>query len=127
LPVPEIEFSEKFGKYYLKFKFYGKLKKDEAAEAIKIWDEYFLKNKNRKIIIIWHCLEMTGYEKGAREIWQKTLKKMSNKIEGIWVITNSSVIRMGASLISLFAAYPIKIVSTEDEIYDNIKNNKMVE
>ncbi len=124
MPVPEIEFSEKFGKNYLKFTFYSKLKKDEAAEAIKIWDEYFWKNSDQKIIIIWQCLKITGYEKGAREIWQKALKKMSDRIEEIWVITNSSVIRMGASLISLFVEYPIKIVSTENEIYENIKNNK---
>lgn len=124
MPVPEIEFSEKFGKNYLKFTFYSKLKKYEAAEAIKIWDEYFWKNSDQKIIIIWQCLKITGYEKGAREIWQKALKKMSDRIEEIWVITNSSVIRMGASLISLFVEYPIKIVSTENEIYENIKNNK---
>ena len=38
--------------------------------AIKIWREAFASKHDEKIVIIWDCTEMKGYDTGSRDRWQ---------------------------------------------------------
>ena len=76
----------------------------------------FDSKKDEKIVIIWQCLEMEGYEAMARTTWQTAIKKLKSNIEAIWLITNSRVIKAGASIMSFFTSYDIKVVKSEQEI-----------
>ncbi len=112
----KIEWVRKNQKKYLKFTFNEKLTVEDASIAIEKWQSFFNESPNEKIILIWDCLKMTGYDSAARMKWQTALKEMKKQIDSIWLISSSSLIKMGASFMSVFSSYPINVVSSENEI-----------
>lgn len=113
---PKIEWTKKSGKDCLKFTFSGKFSDSDAAASTEKWRQIFSTKKQEKIILIWDCLEMHDYDQHARTLWQNACKEMKDQIEIIWVMTNSLLIRMGASVISVFTSLKIKVVSSEKDI-----------
>lgn len=113
---PNIQWIKKSGQDCLKFTFSGKFREQDAVTATENWRQIFATKKQEKIILIWDCLEMHDYDQQARALWQSACKEMKDQITVIWVITNSILIRMGASVISVFTSLKIKVVSTEKEI-----------
>jgi len=118
---PKIEWIKKSGKDCLKFTFSDKLNIEDANLAIKKWKKAFAEKPQEKIIIIWECSEMSGYDNEARIQWQKTLRETENQIASIWLITTSNIIKLGAAVMSLFISLKINTVSSENEI--NIKTD----
>jgi len=59
---------------------------------------------------------MTGYDPGARIIWQNTLKELKDQISSIRLVSKSTMIRSGAMIISMITNYNIKVVKSESEI-----------
>ncbi|MHB8791001.1 MAG: hypothetical protein ACYDBT_14115 [Desulfobulbaceae bacterium] len=113
---PNIEWINKSGKECLKFTFSGKFRDTDAVIATKKWREIFATRKQDKITLIWDCQNMHDYDQQARTLWQNACKEMKDQISIIWVITNSILIRMGASVISVFTSLKIKVVASEQEI-----------
>jgi len=113
---PNIEWVQKSGKDCLKFTFTGKFTVLNATTASGKWREAFDSKPADKINLIWDCLEMDDYDHEARTVWQNLCKEYKDQIETIWVMTNSILIRMGASVISVFTSLKIKVVSTENDI-----------
>ena len=89
---PRIEWVQKAGVKCLKFTFKNNLEEQDAINAIAKWRAAFRLKFNEKIILIWDCVEMRGYDIKARNLWQGALKEMKSHIESIWLITNSSLI-----------------------------------
>ena len=116
---PKIEWCSVKNNNCLKFTFNGLLTKDDALNATNEWREIFSSNNITHVNIVWHCINMTGYEPIARSVWQKTLKELKDKIACIWLITESRIIKTGAMLISAFTSYDIKVVDSEDKIEFN--------
>lgn len=113
---PTIGWSEISGKKSLKFTFTGQLTVDEAIEAIGKWRTICSSKIDGKIVMVWDCLEMTGYDPQARNEWQKALKEMKIHIDSLWVVSESSLIRMGTMAMAMFASYKIKVVASSDLI-----------
>lgn len=113
---PKIEWITISGQKCLKFTFAEKLNGLDAREAVDKWKKYCDSASGNKIILIWDCLEMQGYDPEARNVWQNALKDLKTKIENIFVITNSSLIKMGTMAMSMFASYKMKVVGSIDEI-----------
>lgn len=104
----------------LKFCFSGKLTKEDAVEGISYWEDIFDSiPEGEKTKIIWDCKEMTGFENSARVEWQHAVKKLKTKIDVIWLIANSKVIKAGAKVMSMFSSFKIKNVDNEDELIAN--------
>jgi len=59
---------------------------------------------------------MKGYETAARLLWQKALSEHKNNIEAIWVISVSTLVNVGVTLMSAFTSYNMNIVKSESEI-----------
>ena len=59
---------------------------------------------------------MKGYESAARAKWTDALKEMKPQIGTIWLISDSALIRMGASVMSMLSSINIKAISSESEI-----------
>ena len=72
-----------------------------------------------KIALVWHCQKMKGYEPMARSLWQRTIKDLKDQIDSIWLITDSALIKAGATLISFFTKLDIKVVKSENKIFVN--------
>lgn len=113
---PRIECKNNPNKKCLKFIFNDKLNEQDAVSAIERWRKSFKSYPGEKIVLIWDCLNMKGYKSGVRNHCQSALKEMKGQIGSIWLITNSGFIRMGASVMSVFASYPIKVVNSENDI-----------
>ena len=100
----------------LKFTFKGNFTEQDAITAAGKWREMFSGQPGKKIVLIWDCLDMNDYDHEARTLWQNLCKEYRDQIEIIWVITESLLIKMGASVISVFTSMKIKVVSSENDI-----------
>ena len=114
--IPSIEWYQISGKEYLKFIFGEKFTEKEAEVAIEEWTELFNSKDNKKIILVWDCRRMKGYETGARTKWTQALKELKPQIDAIWLISESAFIKMGASVMAMFSNINIKPISSEKEI-----------
>lgn len=113
---PEILVESKAQKKCVKFVFRGKLTETDAMVAVKKWEKIFHQNMTDRFVLIWHCLEMTGYEPLARSVWQKAIKSLKKQIDCIWLISDSKIIQAGANIMSVFTSFKIHSVSAEDKI-----------
>lgn len=113
---PKIEWIDKFGKRCLKFTFAGSFSEHDAKLGIARWREALAGKQGEKIVHIWNCLGMKDYDQQARTMWSETCKELNDHIDVIWVITNSLLIKMGATVISVFTSLNIKVVSSEADI-----------
>ena len=59
---------------------------------------------------------MKGYDSDARVKWQSALKEMNTQIDSIWLISDSSIIKMGATMMGLFSSLNVKVIKSESEI-----------
>ena len=112
----KIEWSQKSGKKFLRFVFGETLTIKEAEIAIKEWKEIFKHQVNESIVLIWDCRKMKGYDSDARTKWTGALKEMKSQIDMIWLITESTIIRMGASVMGMLSTINIKPIRSESEI-----------
>lgn len=105
------------GKNAIKFVFQGQFTAKSAASAIDQWKKVIQKlESGTKVMCIWECHAMTGYEPDARFAWQKAMKECQGNTESIWVVTKSKLIKAGAMILVAFTNHPIKVVSSESEI-----------
>jgi hypothetical protein len=113
---PSIDWIQKSGKSCLKFIFKGNFTEQDAVSAVEKWNDAFEARPDGKIVLIWDCQEMNDYDHDARTLWQNKCKEYKDRIETIWVITDSLLIKMGASVISVFTSMKIKVVGSENDI-----------
>ena len=113
---PGIEWFQKSGKECLKFTFKGRLTEQMAITAINKWQEAFKSKAGKKIVLVWDCMEMEGYDPEARNQWQTALKSMQDQFDTVWLITHSGIIKMGALIMSQFTSFKLNIVSSMSEI-----------
>jgi hypothetical protein len=97
-----IEYKNISGKECLFFKFGEHLTENSAKAAVARWKSEFNKYPEKKIVLVWECLEMKGYDKEARTIWQDTMSEYKKRIECIYIITRSSLISAGAHFMGIF-------------------------
>ena len=114
---PTIEFCALNDNDCLKFSFNGTLAESEAKAAVKEWKSCFESMNGEKLTLVWDCNNMTGYDPGARIVWQNTLNELKNQISSIWLISKSNMIRSGAMIISMLTKYNIKVVQSEGELF----------
>ena len=100
----------------LKFTFGSELRLEDATAAIDEWRKAFDQLSGHPIVLIWDARELTDYDSAARKAWQKTMKELRNQIDTIWLITQSNIVTMGATVMSIFSSLDIKVVRSEDEI-----------
>ena len=100
----------------LKFTFKDKFKEEDAVTAVEEWRDLFASLKGEKILLIWDCLEMRGFETKARIAWQQAMKELKDQIDCVWLITNSKIIKAGAKVMSAFTKFTINVVKSENKI-----------
>lgn len=100
----------------LKFTFKGNFREEDALEGIDDWKDIFASAQGESAVIIWDCLEMTGFENNARKAWQKAIKDLKNQIECVWLITDSKVIKAGAKVMNAFTSFKLNVVKSTENI-----------
>ena len=113
---PKVEWCSKTGGNHLRFTFGEKLTAQQAEEAVAHWQEAFAKRKDQCVSLIWDCRKMKAYESAARVIWTNALNEMKPQIGSIWLISNSTIIKMGASVMAMATSLHIKNVNSDSEV-----------
>ncbi|GAB4338948.1 MAG: hypothetical protein Kow0089_11330 [Desulfobulbaceae bacterium] len=113
---PKIEWVRKGGRDCLKFTFQGSFRQQDAQPAIDKWREALASRPGERVVHIWDCLDMKDYEQEARTLWSEACKDLKDRIDVIWVVTRSMLIKMGATVISVFTSLNIKVVRSENDI-----------
>ena len=113
---PQIELCIEDKSSCLRFSFNGSLVEEEAKNAVDEWRRIFKSKRNQKLDLVWDCNKMTGYDPGARLVWQNALQELKDQISSIWVVSKSSMVRSGAMIISMMTKHNIKVVQDESEI-----------
>ena len=112
----DIELFEIKNEECLKFTFNGKFSEEQALSGASEWRNLFDNSGEEKSILVWDCLDMTGFESNARTVWLKAIKDLKKKIDCVWVISESKIIRTGAKVLSTLSGFKIKTVKDESEI-----------
>jgi hypothetical protein len=73
-----------------------------------------------KVTFVWDCRKMTGYDSAARLRWQEALRADGKRIVEAWVVSDSMLIRMGASVIGLFARFPVRACTNLEEVQPTV-------
>ena len=108
---------DQFGsKQCLLFTFPEQLDTEAATEAIRIWREARAERPGEKIILVWDCRIMKGYDSQARRDWQAAMGEMKAEIEEVWLVSGSSFVRMGAGLMGRAVNLPIRTANTLHEV-----------
>lgn len=113
---PKIEWLRNSGKSCLKFTFAKHLTLPEAKSAIADWRKIFAEKPGERIVLIWDCLAMKGYDSGARILWQEALRDLGGQVDSVWMIGGSDFIKMGAASMGLAVPINIRSVKSEKEI-----------
>jgi hypothetical protein len=66
--------------------------------------------------MIWDCTRMTGYDPEARTGWQAAIQAIRSKIAGIWLVSDSPTLRMGAFFVGTFSRIDVKAVARRADI-----------
>lgn len=111
-----IEKCDQTGENCLKFTFGEKLTEADAEPAILQWKRIFKEKKNQNFKLVWDCTNMKQYEKGARKKWTSALFELKSQINSITLISDSALIRMGASVMGMATSLNIKAISSYSEM-----------
>ena len=109
---------QKYDKKCLKLTIHGHLSEKNAFEAVSKWKEELSTNleSGEKANIICNCLNMTGYDTGARKLWQQTISDLKSQIEYIWIISDNKLFRTAAKTMGLLTKFKIKTANSESDI-----------
>ncbi|MEQ8470168.1 MAG: STAS/SEC14 domain-containing protein [Marinoscillum sp.] len=100
----------------LKFIFKGKFTEEASDLSTQIWDQEFKSNPDRKFILIWDCVQMTGFEMSARREWIKCMQELHENIDKIIVVSDNVLIRGSARLMLKLFSFESEVFSTYQEI-----------
>ena len=112
---PTIEWRSMKDHRYLVLHFDGHFSAENARSAISTISS-MVRMTEQKIIMVWECTGMAGFDIAAREAWQLFIKDISSKIEKIHLVSNKLVIRSGAVVVGIFAGIKISSWATLDEL-----------
>lgn len=113
----DINFITLDNKSYLHFVFKGDLKETVAMQGIAKWKEEINKlPNNTKIDLIYNCIEMTGFETGARRNWQDAMKEFKAKSGEIWIVSDNILILGAAKTMGLLTGFNMKVCRSLSDV-----------
>lgn len=122
--IPTLEWLSDIQTLYLRFTFGESFSHDDATIAISQWREAFASRPGEMITLIWDCTAMKDYHGSAKSIWTASLRDFDDQIEMIWMISGSSLVRIGATFMARMAQIPFKSVRSEAEIFPGMRQDK---
>jgi hypothetical protein len=111
---PEIQWTDIKNKPHLFLRFSGRFSSEDARSAIKTIQS-MVDKVDGTFTMVWECLDMIGFDAGAREAWQVFIKDVKPKIEAIHLISNNILIRTGARVVGIYAGIKILAWASLDE------------
>jgi hypothetical protein len=63
--------------------------------------------RDRRRPVVWNVVRMTGYARGAREAWERTLRPVRGNIARITLIGGGILTRVGANILAIALGVPL--------------------
>lgn len=103
---PQIEWREVAGCRCLVLTFKGEFSQADARTAVDTLAA-MLGETTGKVTMVWETTEMSGYDNAAREMWQRYLGTIKQRIEAIHLVSQNVLIRSGAMIVGMFVGMRI--------------------
>ncbi|MFN3315703.1 MAG: hypothetical protein ACK40K_02740 [Raineya sp.] len=116
--VAIIRWKEFKGKKCIQFVFEGIFTEKLAKEIIPQWEKMMQEYPNEKVCLVCECSKMQNYDSLARIQFQECMKKYQKRIDTFWIVTTSKVAKYGGMIMGALLSFPIKVVESEDKIYE---------
>ena len=113
----DVSINPKYSGNCMYFQFKGTFDKNASEKATKVWSDEFQKNPTKNYKHIWDCTEMKDFHFDAKNAWSETLSKFESRIDIIYVVSESIVIRGAARLMTKFSSYNLKVFKSIGEMY----------
>lgn len=113
------------------FSFIDFFSKEESEYLVELVTPHFSKDLNQQFIQVWDCTEMSSFEMGAKNAWQKMLKLYKTQIHSVYLISDNQIIRLAGRLMSAVVNFPLHILKSNEglptEITSKIYEAKLVD
>lgn len=90
---------------YVEIRFVGHLDTEGGIASAQVVADRL---RHRRIRLVLDVRDMLGYERGARIAWQEVLWPMRHRIRAMTLVGGNSVVRMGASVMTMFLGCPLE-------------------
>ena len=101
---------------HLRFAFTGHLTVEGALAGIADWRSRLAERPAGRVVHVWDCRSMTGYDTAARVAWQGALGELRPRIEEIWLVSGSPIVRIGATVMNLVTSLRLHAVAEASEV-----------
>ena len=119
-PSIDIKIDRNYGADYMHFIFRGHLSYDACNKAIRAWSTKFDRD-NRQYKMIWDCQDMVSYDHKARNEWVTTLTRYGDRIDSIYVVSNSLWIRGTAILMNKLSRYNLRVFRSFEDLNADLR------
>jgi hypothetical protein len=116
-PNVDVSINPRYRGNCMYFQFKGTFDKNASQKSTKAWETEFGSNPTKKYKHIWDCTQMKDFDLDAKKSWSDTLEKFESRIEVIYVVSESIIIRGAARLMTKFSRYNLKVFKTVGEMY----------
>jgi hypothetical protein len=116
-PNVDVSINPRYGGNCMYFQFKGTFDKNASEKSTKAWREEFESNPTTRYKQIWDCTQMKDFHFDAKNSWSDTLSKFESRIDVIYVVSESIIIRGAARLMTKFSKYNLEVFKTVGEMY----------
>lgn len=108
------------GKQCLRFEFKGHFNQEICHAATEAWSKRFEEKSDESFDLLWDCTQMDGFDYDAKNDWVETLGKYADRINSIYVVSDSVLIRGAARVMGKFSKYDMRVFKAMDELNANL-------
>lgn len=105
----------------LYFKFKGKFTQQTSEASTKAWTSFMEEQPNVDFEFVWDCKEMDGFDVSARKVWYDAMQKYKVRIDKVYVISNSLMIRSAAKVMLQLFGISSQIGRSEELLPEAIR------
>lgn len=102
------------------FTFRGKLTEMATIRAAAHLRAFLSHHPDQSYVLVWDCLEMNGFEYGARKQWYRYMELYRSQIDKVIVAASSMIIRSAARVMLDVFGVPYLIVRSHAELAENV-------
>ncbi|HCX23405.1 MAG: hypothetical protein CMB80_06860 [Flammeovirgaceae bacterium] len=117
-PNVEVRLDDRFDIPCVNVRFIGKFTESTSIESTTVWKQTFQKHPKAKFIMVWDCMDMTGFEMSARREWLKHMHELHGQIDRIIVISDSVLIRGSARLMLKLFRFKSEMFNSHHDVWD---------
>ncbi len=115
-PAVDIEKGIYNSSQFIYFTFKGNFNREASRVAIEAWVKEFETNQRGTYQMVWDCMEMKDFDIRAKNDWMEALAANSIRVDTIFIVSDSILIRGAARLMAKFSKLNIQVCKSYEEL-----------